>query len=357
MPCRCTANTLRIFIRNVAHVDLETTSRLTSSRRPSLVAPRCLSTSTKARDPVSKRLYSSTTYSEAVPFERLHSSASKINPIPTGKTQPLSIKAPKFAGDESPFADISLDSIDALAAEALPQETPKSDDLETPLKSLYKDFPQKKNEVTRTTWKKLEPANIVRQPRAGNTNFDSDNIAIGKNSKARDDDTEWTPPKREEWMLQKNRIKEKFPDGYKPMKRLSPDAMAGIRALNAQMPEKFTTYALSQEFEVSPEAIRRILKSKWRPSSEEESDREQRWFRRGEKVWTRYTELGLKPPKKWKQVMEKSLSEGAPKAFPKANSRWTMPKTMPQLITTAVRSPTTQTDGRAEESSFSNRIL
>lgn len=103
------------------------------------------------------------------------------------------------------------------------------------------------------------------------------------------------------WALQKEALKEKFPEGWQPRKRLSPDAIAGIKELHKQFPDLYTTAALAQKFEVSPEAIRRILKAKWDPTAEEEEARQARWFRRGEAVWTRWAELGLKPPKKWRE--------------------------------------------------------
>ncbi|KAF6838835.1 mitochondrion organization and biogenesis protein [Colletotrichum musicola] len=110
-------------------------------------------------------------------------------------------------------------------------------------------------------------------------------------------------PKREKepWMIQKEALKQKFPEGWKPLKRLSPDAIAGIRALHAQFPDEYTTRQLSNMFEVSPEAIRRILRSKWRATPEEEQERQERWFRRGVSVWSRFAELGVKPPQKWRR--------------------------------------------------------
>lgn len=109
-----------------------------------------------------------------------------------------------------------------------------------------------------------------------------------------------TRKNQEPWQLQKAALKEKFPDGWQPRKRLSPDALAGIRALNAQFPEIYTTEALADKFQVSSEAIRRILKSHWRPSSMEEEDRQQRWFRRGKQVWEQKAALGIKPPQRWR---------------------------------------------------------
>ncbi|KAK3954670.1 hypothetical protein QBC32DRAFT_311763 [Pseudoneurospora amorphoporcata] len=108
-------------------------------------------------------------------------------------------------------------------------------------------------------------------------------------------------PKREDWQHQKNALKEKFPEGWKPLKKLSPDALEGIRALHKQFPNEYTTEVLSDKFQVSPEAIRRILRSKWRPDPEEEIERQERWFKRGAQIWQRYAELGVKPPKKWRE--------------------------------------------------------
>lgn len=125
-------------------------------------------------------------------------------------------------------------------------------------------------------------------------------------------------PKREDWQHQKNALKEKFPEGWKPLKKLSPDALEGIRALHKQFPETYTTEVLSQKFQVSPEAIRRILRSKWRPEPEEEIERQERWFKRGTKIWQRYAELGVKPPKKWREQgikPTKYWKEGEEKTF------------------------------------------
>lgn len=115
-----------------------------------------------------------------------------------------------------------------------------------------------------------------------------------------DADTEQPIRKREDWKIQKAALKEKFPEGWQPRKKLSPDALAGIRALHEQFPEDYTTEVLANKFEVSPEAIRRILRSKWEPSPEEEERRQERWFNRGKQVWSRWAELGKKPPTRWR---------------------------------------------------------
>jgi hypothetical protein len=109
------------------------------------------------------------------------------------------------------------------------------------------------------------------------------------------------PPKKEDWQTQKAALKEKFPDGWNPRKRLSPDALAGIRALHQQFPEEYTTEVLAEKFEVSAEAVRRILKSKWEPNPEEEIERQERWFNRGKQIWATWAELGKKPPERWRK--------------------------------------------------------
>lgn len=108
---------------------------------------------------------------------------------------------------------------------------------------------------------------------------------------------------REPWQVQKSALKAKFgPSGWSPRKRLSPDAIEGIRALHAQYPDKYTTPILAERFQVSSEAVRRILKSKWRANEEEESERRQRWDKRGAAIWSRLVETGIKPPKKWREM-------------------------------------------------------
>lgn len=101
--------------------------------------------------------------------------------------------------------------------------------------------------------------------------------------------------KPESWQVQKAALKEKFAGGWNPPKKLSPDALDGIRHLHAKAPEQFTTAVLAEEFEMSPEAIRRILKSKWRPSEDEMESRRKRWENRHDRIWSRMAELGLRP--------------------------------------------------------------
>jgi len=87
-----------------------------------------------------------------------------------------------------------------------------------------------------------------------------------------------------------------------PTRRLSPDALDGVRALHAQYPETFTIPILADHFSVGTEAIRRILKSKWKANAEEQEDRRERWDRRGARIWTNLSEKGEHPPKRWREM-------------------------------------------------------
>lgn len=101
--------------------------------------------------------------------------------------------------------------------------------------------------------------------------------------------------KLEPWKTQKHALDRKFPNGWNPPKKLSPDALDGIRSLHASAPDRFTTAVLAEEFKISPESIRRILKSKWRPKAEEIESRRTRWEARHERIWGHMAELGLRP--------------------------------------------------------------
>jgi hypothetical protein len=115
--------------------------------------------------------------------------------------------------------------------------------------------------------------------------------------------------KREPWQIQKEALKKKFGnEGWNPRKRLAPDVLDEIRALHANDPTAHSTTALAEQFRVSPEAIRRILKSKWRPTEEEQEDRRKRWLKRGDEIWDHMVELGLRDPTK-KRPREESESK------------------------------------------------
>lgn len=129
---------------------------------------------------------------------------------------------------------------------------------------------------------------------------------------------EWQSPKKESWQVQKAALEAKFADaGWHPRKRLSPDTLEGIRALRTSDPHTFTTPVLAEHFKISPEVIRRILKSKWQPSEDEVEARRERWERRGVRKWSELAEQGVRPPKKWRE-----MGVGSVKGSPDEKPAW-----------------------------------
>lgn len=172
------------------------------------------------------------------------------------------------------------------------------------------------------------------------------------------DDDGKSPPEREPWQLQKSALSEKFGHtGWLPRKRLSPDTLEGIRALHAQYPDKYTTPVLADQFEVSSEAIRRILKSKWRPNDEEEEERRDRWNKRGESIWSQMAELGVKPPKKWRQKGIGRLSELVARGQYAAPVKWRsrMPSDAQRLTTALAPAPVHESS--KDQMPLADRIL
>jgi hypothetical protein len=154
-----------------------------------------------------------------------------------------------------------------------------------------------------------KPSKVSQRNTHANTSFESKARPIkskpqttppGNNSRA----TSRPKPKdREIWQVQKASLERKFGEkGWQPSKRLSPDTIEGIRALHASDPKNYKTETLAMHFQITPEAIRRILKSKWRPNEAEAEDRRQRWEKRGVKKWKEMAELGVRPPAKWRAL-------------------------------------------------------
>lgn len=145
--------------------------------------------------------------------------------------------------------------------------------------------------------KRSKKFTMVLQPGLSRTLHEPGSVVTGKNDPA----SRVHAPLS--WQIQKQALARKLgSSGWAPRKRLSPDALEGIRSLHSQFPEKYTTPVLASHFQVSPEAIRRILKSKWRPNEDEESERRERWTKRGESLWRQMVEIGVKPPKKWRDM-------------------------------------------------------
>ncbi|KAL5340754.1 hypothetical protein BJX70DRAFT_360294 [Aspergillus crustosus] len=143
---------------------------------------------------------------------------------------------------------------------------------------------------------------------------------VKKNGKDKADEKK--KKKRDAWEIQKETLKKKFPDGWSPTKKLSPDAIEGLRHLHSMAPDQFTTSVLAAEFKISPEAIRRILKSKWRASETELESRRKRWEKREERIWSHMSELGLRPHRK----RTESLSDATKLLYKKSNRSRMAPK-------------------------------
>lgn len=76
-------------------------------------------------------------------------------------------------------------------------------------------------------------------------------------------------PTPSDYRAHREALKEAFPEGWSPPHKLSRQAMDGLRVLHMHDPETFTTPVLANKFRISPEAVRRILKSSWEPSPEQ----------------------------------------------------------------------------------------
>lgn len=90
-------------------------------------------------------------------------------------------------------------------------------------------------------------------------------------------------PTPSQFKAHREQMKAQFPEGWSPPRKLSRQAMEGLRIMHAQHPEVFTTPVLAEKFRISSEAVRRILKSKWEPSREQRAKFAQRQEREREK--------------------------------------------------------------------------
>ncbi|CAD6505028.1 BgTH12-00527 [Blumeria graminis f. sp. triticale] len=332
MPCLCTFNILRSFI--VTITELNPNVAATSIRVPTSKPSRALA---RISHPGINFLHTSTKkHFESRPAAYQKKTGISVVDDQERDENVRSCTSSTIINDS--IVDFSADNIEQLIAEIEKDKNSKRSmqtmqpiiydplnqksssgldkQVNTPMRDLMRDIPKKKQ---------ISPDLKPRLTRYNET-YHPANIKISTQNEVLKD--EWTSLPREPWMKEKERIKQKYPDGYQPLKRLSPDAIEGIRALHAQMPERFTTAVLANEFKVSPEAIRRILKSKWRPNIDEAMDREARWFRRGKQVWSRWAELGATPPSKYRR---QGIGEKPPL------NRY-QPDPLPELITTATRS-------------------
>ncbi|KAF3284932.1 Required for respiratory growth protein 9 mitochondrial [Orbilia oligospora] len=109
------------------------------------------------------------------------------------------------------------------------------------------------------------------------------------------------------WKIHMDSVKSKLKgEKWNPFGRLSPAAVATLKQLKQENPG-MTVEEYAPIFKISPDALRRILKSKWMPTPEQETDRNERWKRRGKAVWQEWEEKGLVQKKKEKEKQEVGL--------------------------------------------------
>lgn len=332
MSCICAASTLRLFVRSIVQVDLPASTIHASrqSRRPLISVSSSARTLRQLHSTPARLDSTQSPPNEDIPSEKSGSGTS--DPSRSGRSE--EVRSEKPEATKNAVAEISLESIDEILAESGADDSyytvspphsssPRAKGPTTKRCYTIKGSTTKSSTTNDSTTTSTTPKTIFRKTKVASTglaiHYSSPPAPLKaksrphKSSKAIEAEGEtkepgsasrdgWTPPPREHWQIDKQALKEKYPDGWKPRRRLSPDALAGIRAVHAQMPTEFTTQALAERFEISPEAIRRILKSKWSPNAEEETDRERRWFNRGKEIYTKHAATGQKAPKKWREA-------------------------------------------------------
>ncbi|GAA6057601.1 hypothetical protein JCM3770_005406 [Rhodotorula araucariae] len=77
-----------------------------------------------------------------------------------------------------------------------------------------------------------------------------------------------------EWKKHRQAMRDKFPTGWAPPKRLSREAMDLIRSLARSDPVTYSLPRLAERFKISPEAVRRVLKSRFELAPDERARRE-----------------------------------------------------------------------------------
>ncbi|KAK4152760.1 hypothetical protein C8A00DRAFT_15965 [Chaetomidium leptoderma] len=278
MDCACRTAALRIFVKNIAHIHVPPRTPTRLAQYQAHLQP--------------SRLYHQRPASVLATASRaLHTSCARNGAAEAARAVEAGVEG----------ADKHEDA-GARGVTSLPSE-PATDPF-TPTK------PRRRGRTDATSFKARNAASFRAQTakalEAGPKRLDDRAKSGGRREtnrfKPRSDhrDSDWQPKPKETWMSQKDALTKKFPDGWNPRKKLSPDALVGIRMLHQQFPQEYTTEVLAQKFEVSAEAIRRILKSKWAPDPEKESERQERWFNRGKQVWSHWAAIGKKPPRKWR---------------------------------------------------------
>lgn len=97
-----------------------------------------------------------------------------------------------------------------------------------------------------------------------------------------------------EWIKRDATIKRKFDGGpWKPTAKVLRITMDGIRTFRKQFPQ-LDVSKIGALFKISPEAVRRILKSRWKPTAEDEANLSARWDKRREVLETKAIQRTVK---------------------------------------------------------------
>ncbi|KAH7040111.1 uncharacterized protein B0I36DRAFT_343907 [Microdochium trichocladiopsis] len=282
MSCSCRTTTLGIFVRSLTglRVSNTTASHLFPALNPQRTQPAFRSL--RAGPPIARQFGATALRTQnkdgSGEEEDGHASNHAATASSSSQELPVSSELLDRGMANGAILDLSPESISALS-----QSTPRYSDRKRGPRKFADDH---------TGGPKL---------RSGNSSQLYRRKILPKEEKTQHVTADQARPEKETWQIQKTALTQKFPEGWSPRKRLSPDALDGIRALHAQFPEEYTTEVLAKKFEVSAEAIRRILKSKWQPTTEEDIDRQDRWFKRGKRIWGHMAELGKKPPRRWRK--------------------------------------------------------
>ncbi|KAK9352273.1 hypothetical protein V1523DRAFT_414480 [Lipomyces doorenjongii] len=106
-------------------------------------------------------------------------------------------------------------------------------------------------------------------------------------------------PKLPKWKKHQLAIREKIGGAqWEPRKKLSPEARVALRAFKEEHPE-IKSSEIAKFFGISGESVRRILKSKWQPLTDEEYQKfVLRWENRRERILDTWVKIGRIPPRK-----------------------------------------------------------